>query len=63
MYAEPIKERLFLNDLKHICRIWNMSATLEWITMKFCPDIYGTQKMDPEDYGDHLSIPLASPTG
>ncbi len=31
--------------------------------MKFCSGIHGAQRMNPDDFGDPLTFPLAPPSG
>lgn len=39
----------------------NISTAIEWIAKKCCTDINNTQRMNPSDFGDPLTFPLASP--
>ncbi len=36
-------------------------STVGWIAMEFCTDIHGFQRMNPNDFGDPLTFPLAPP--
>ncbi len=40
----------------------NISTTIGWINMKFCTNIHGPQKMNPKNFGDPLTFPLAPPS-
>ncbi len=42
---------------------WNISTTFGWIALKFCTDIHGAQRINPNDFGDPLTFPLAPPAG
>ncbi len=40
-----------------------MSTTIGWIAVRFGADIHGSQRMNPNDFGDHLTFPPAPPMG
>lgn len=39
------------------------TTTARCIVMKFCTDIHGPQWLNPPDFDDPLSFPVASPAG
>lgn len=41
----------------------NISTAARCIAIKFCTDIHGFQRLNPPDFCDHLTFPLASPAG
>lgn len=41
----------------------NISTTTEWMAMSFCTDSLGPHIMDPNDFGDPLTFPLAPRVG
>ncbi len=41
---------------------WTIS-TIRLATIKLCTDIYDPQRMNPADFGDPLTFPLAPPAG
>ncbi len=41
----------------------NMSTIIGWIVMKFQTNTQAPLKMNPTDFGDHLTFPLAPPAG
>ncbi len=41
----------------------SISTTIWWLAMKFCTDIHGPQRINPNDVGAPLTFPLAPPAG
>ncbi len=39
----------------------NISTTIAWIGIKFCTDFHGSQRMNPNDFGDPMTFPLVPP--
>ncbi len=42
---------------------WNISTTIWWTALKFCTDIHGAQRMDPNDFDDPLTSWIAPSSG
>ncbi len=47
----------------HFGAEWNSSTTIGWIAMGICTGIHDPQRMNPNDFGDPLTFPLAPPQG
>lgn len=50
------------NQHKGFFLAFSFSTTIGWVALMFNTDVQGTQRMNPNDFGELLTFPLARPT-